>query len=233
MTICTYNRQSWFGRIEHDIMILNELGQIVVEKWLKISRIYPGIRLDEFILMPNHLHGIIVINHQVGDLFWGINNFLRYKVETPHQSDVGMADSGYGQNRPRLREDFKRGVSALGKEETPHLGNAMGNDCQCNQNLSSGANASRGGVSTIIETHVDNPHHQAEWKAGSLGVIINQFKSTSTKQIRRINSKFYWQERFYDRIIRNEEGLFNARQYIVANPSRWERDRNNPAGLGM
>jgi hypothetical protein len=38
---------------------------------------------------------------------------------------------------------------------------------------------------------------------------------------------FSWQERYYDRIIWNKNQLFNARQYIINNPSKWERDRNS------
>jgi len=61
----------------------------------------------------------------------------------------------------------------------------------------------------------------------SLGAIINHIKSASTKRIRRLgHSTFAWQPRYYDKIIRHEEALNAARNYIVLNPSRWLQDRN-------
>jgi REP element-mobilizing transposase RayT len=40
-------------------------------------------------------------------------------------------------------------------------------------------------------------------------------------------SDFRWQERYYDRIVRNQEALDKIRQYIRTNPKNWEKDRNN------
>lgn len=48
-----------FGRPE---MVLNETGKIVVECWQDLPNHYPNCRLDEFVVMPNHLHGIVVID---------------------------------------------------------------------------------------------------------------------------------------------------------------------------
>jgi hypothetical protein len=45
-------------------MRLNEIGKIVKEEWLKTSSIRPGIELDVFVIMPNHLHGIIIIKDE-------------------------------------------------------------------------------------------------------------------------------------------------------------------------
>jgi REP element-mobilizing transposase RayT len=49
-------------------MKLNELGKIVEKEWLKNADLRKSIELDYFIIMPNHLHGIIVINPQL--LMW-------------------------------------------------------------------------------------------------------------------------------------------------------------------
>jgi REP element-mobilizing transposase RayT len=61
ITICTYERGCLFGEITRERMHLNPLGLIVQEEWLKTQIIRPEIELDEFIIMPNHLHGIIII----------------------------------------------------------------------------------------------------------------------------------------------------------------------------
>ena len=62
ITICTYQKQYLFGEIKDDRMILNQIGNIVVQEWLKSSEIRKEIQLDQWVLMPNHIHSIVVIN---------------------------------------------------------------------------------------------------------------------------------------------------------------------------
>ena len=64
VTICTYKKQCWFGDVKRGEMQLNLIGQIVVQEWLKSSAIRQEIELDEWVLMPNHLHGIVWIQDQ-------------------------------------------------------------------------------------------------------------------------------------------------------------------------
>lgn len=61
VTICVENRQQIFGTIGNDKMILNDVGDMVDFWWQKIFETYQNTLNDEFIIMPNHLHGIINI----------------------------------------------------------------------------------------------------------------------------------------------------------------------------
>jgi putative transposase len=61
ITICTYNRQNLFGEIVNGEMALNEYGRIVAACWQELARHFPNITLGEWVIMPNHVHGIIVI----------------------------------------------------------------------------------------------------------------------------------------------------------------------------
>ncbi len=65
VTICVKNQECCFGGVQKDIMCLNEYGTIVQKCWYDIVHHYAGITLDEFIIMPNHVHGIIVIEDGV------------------------------------------------------------------------------------------------------------------------------------------------------------------------
>lgn len=67
VTICTYQKQSWFGEIKNGQMYLNQLGKIVADEWLKTCKIRPNFQLDEWVIMPNHFHGIVIINDYSGD----------------------------------------------------------------------------------------------------------------------------------------------------------------------
>ena len=65
VTICTQNRESFFGRISNQKMIFSDIGNIANQCWNDIPNYYPFVRLGEFIVMPNHVHGIIIIDKPV------------------------------------------------------------------------------------------------------------------------------------------------------------------------
>jgi|CXWL01.1.fsa_nt_gi REP element-mobilizing transposase RayT len=61
VTICTKNREHFFGEIEHGEMRLSEIGKSAQQCWNKIPQHFPFVILDEFVVMPNHVHGILLI----------------------------------------------------------------------------------------------------------------------------------------------------------------------------
>ena len=61
VTICCHQRQRLFGKIVNRAMQLNQYGQIVAQTYQWLSSRYPYVYLDEWIVMPNHFHGIIVL----------------------------------------------------------------------------------------------------------------------------------------------------------------------------
>ena len=63
VTICTKNSELFFGNVQNGIMGLNELGCIACEQWLKTAQLRKNVILDEWVVMPNHVHGIIIINN--------------------------------------------------------------------------------------------------------------------------------------------------------------------------
>ena len=61
ITICSYKREEIFGEIENELMHLNNVGKIIQDCWHQIPKNYENIKLDDFVIMPNHIHGIIWI----------------------------------------------------------------------------------------------------------------------------------------------------------------------------
>ena len=59
ITICTHNRAYLFGEIKNGEMILNDMGKIANQCWLEIPNHFPNTILHEYIIMPNHIHGIV------------------------------------------------------------------------------------------------------------------------------------------------------------------------------
>ena len=66
VTICTKNREFLFGEIVNGVIVLNDAGKIAQQCWLEIPEHFPCVSLDKFVIMPNHIHGIIIINHVAG-----------------------------------------------------------------------------------------------------------------------------------------------------------------------
>jgi REP element-mobilizing transposase RayT len=76
VTICTQNREYFFGEIENTEMQSNEYRKITEKCWLEIPDHFPNVILDEFIIMPNHVHFIVIIannNVNVGNANNNVN----------------------------------------------------------------------------------------------------------------------------------------------------------------
>jgi len=141
VTICTKNFNSWFGRVKNGIVEYNQLGEIAKNYFAEIPEHFKNTEIDEFIIMPNHAHGIIIINNTVGT-----------------------------RDRVTLRR----------------FGNT---------------------------------------EKDSLSMIINQYKGSVTRFARKNGYKdFFWQTRFYEHVIRNDNDLHRIRTYIKNNPLKWEID---------
>ena len=63
LTICARNKECLFGAIVDREMCVNDVGEMVIKTWEDLPNHYGYITLDEFIIMPNHLHGIIVMTN--------------------------------------------------------------------------------------------------------------------------------------------------------------------------
>lgn len=67
VTVCTFRRQQLLGEVADGEMVTNELGRIVEQTWMKLPEHFQYVTLDEFVVMPNHVHGIVFINEGRGD----------------------------------------------------------------------------------------------------------------------------------------------------------------------
>ncbi len=87
ITICCEDRECRFGKIENDEMILNDAGKIADECWLDIPKHFPNAILHEYIVMPNHVHGIIELSeNNIANV--GAENFLPLQNNTIHTVGV-------------------------------------------------------------------------------------------------------------------------------------------------
>lgn len=61
VTICTINHCEILGKIENGSMKLSDIGEIVESEWIKLDHYSKGIQLDLHVVMPNHIHGIVIL----------------------------------------------------------------------------------------------------------------------------------------------------------------------------
>lgn len=61
ITICARVRQPWFGNVQGETIQLNDAGRMVHVEWQTLAMRFPQIELDSFIVMPDHIHGILCI----------------------------------------------------------------------------------------------------------------------------------------------------------------------------
>lgn len=99
ITICTKNREHFFGEIIKDKMQLTELGKITEIEWLKTLELRPDMKLElgEFVVMPNHFHAIIII---------GENEYNSPQNDNSHRRDAMHCVSATTNKRNALREQI-------------------------------------------------------------------------------------------------------------------------------
>ncbi len=85
ITICCKNREHLFGEIVDGKMILNDIGEIANNEWMKTTAVRGNVVLHHFVVMPNHFHAIVKITHRDNDD--NISNIRRGVLHTPFDND--------------------------------------------------------------------------------------------------------------------------------------------------
>jgi hypothetical protein len=202
ITICTQNREHLFGTITNGQMALNPMGEIAHNEWFKTASMRPNIRLHEFIVMPNHIHGIIEIiptpPHPV----------RTHCMRPPDMPNHGQSERlGRVQRAPtNAATTDNHGQSEPGHGQ--HAGDIVRAHCMRPHDA----------------PPITNNHGQ---RAPTVGDIVRGYKSAVTKrinEIRNISGVPVWQRNYHEHIIRNEIAYLRISEYIQANPRRWQDD---------
>jgi putative transposase len=208
ITMCVQNRVCLFGIVENNQMILNDAGRMV-EKWfVELPNKYPDIRCDEFVVMPNHFHCIII------------------KTDLTNTDHVMKMDAIIGMDATNNADVTNNADATNGR---PHRGAPT---------WASNINASNINVShtivPITEQHVLSHYGPGNHKQGApIGNVVGWFKTMITNEYIRgvknhgwqpFNGKL-WQRNYYEHIIRDEQSYLIISQYIQNNPANWNNDK--------
>jgi len=185
VTICTQNRECLFGDVIEKRMILNRKGDIARKCWFELLITFNNVRSHAFVVMPNHIHGIIIIQRQI----------------RIHKTQEDKSD-----RRGLIHQIHPRG------DNNPDKG-------------------------LIYQTPPMDLVQQPEWilmknPSLTMGKIIRHYKAQVTIKSRKNGAThFQWQRNYHEEIMRNSKELEQKRNYIINNPSDWERDDENPKNI--
>ena len=200
ITICTAHRENYFGKITNGKMILSEIGEIASKCWAETPQHFPFVDLDMYIVMPNHLHGIVIINKNK-NMRISPNTRMDNVVDATDMADTGnvgdatdMADTGNVGGRDAINR-----VSTANRPPPNPPPNP--------QNAPTKKTGGFAGNKNPMTN--DNLSH-----------IIRWYKGRVTFESRKIHAGFAWQTRFHDHIIRNDIEFRRIACYIKNNPAK-------------
>ncbi|MES2800163.1 MAG: transposase [Bacteroidota bacterium] len=121
ITICTFDRQHLFGEIENKHIKLNDAGKIAKQCWELIPIHCPNTKIHDFVIMPDHIHGIIEILYESDGV--GANDDS--PLLSPNHSPLPMENYIQKFESPKktigsVIRGFKIGVTKWMREFTPH-----------------------------------------------------------------------------------------------------------------
>jgi len=119
VTICTKDMQEFFGEVADGKMELSEIGKIANEYWQEIPKHFPFVVLDKFIVMPNHIHGIIEINKNGSNMHASRDEAVPrlYAGEYPKMSEISPKRSSLSV----VIGSFKSIVSKMANRQHPNV----------------------------------------------------------------------------------------------------------------
>lgn len=120
VTICTANREPFFGMIQNNEMIYSNIGTIVTQEWIKTPEIRPDMNLElgEFVVMPNHFHGILFIGNNEFNSNDGRDAMHRVSTDGIYKNKFGPQTK----NLSSIIRGFKSAVTVQAKQINPDFG---------------------------------------------------------------------------------------------------------------
>lgn len=196
ITICTDKMQHFFGYVQDEKMHLNALGKIAHSVWEGIPKQFPYVELGNFQIMPNHMHGILIIDKKKVAIIAAMDD-----VETRLIASVPRID---GDNISRVDGEINGGINR-----------EIYGEINIENNSKIESDKKVGGC-----TGDHNPMLQE-----NISRIIRWYKGSCSFGMRKIHAEFQWHSRFHDHIIRNSREFEIIQNYIEQNPAKWEADK--------
>lgn len=108
ITICTKDKKHYFGKISDGKMHLSTIGEIALEIWKEIPGTFPYAKLDSFVVMPNHIHGIIEIDKNADGIPEGNQYCSVNRIEKQSSDKLGGKGGITGHMNPMNNKNLSR-----------------------------------------------------------------------------------------------------------------------------
>lgn len=208
VTICAQDRECMFGAIIDGKMIHNPAGLMVCDVWTSLPEKYPTVILDEFVVMPNHMHFIVFLTDDTADP--DDRPETNVDVNSNISSDRNQYPDDHVGANPRVRPDSHVRPDAQASGEGQARGTGRSVEGQTRRSAPTGGDSRP----TLFD-------------------VVRWFKSLTTAKYRHgVRDDEWppfpgrvWQRNYYEHIIRNERSLNAIRQYIADNPANWLQDK--------
>ncbi len=212
ITICTHDRIHYFGEIKNGKMILSHVGVLADVLWHEIKNHAKNVELGEFVVMPNHIHGILILteNDDINDAN-GNNN-------------ENKNGNGNGNNNGNNNGNGNNNVETGHALSLPLIGPLI--DPMATEPLIEPPFEQS--FEQMCEQPIEKTIGQQRFQnigKNSVSSIVGSYKSAVTRHAHRLGFEFAWQTRFYDHIIRNDKSFKKISNYIINNPSNWQEDK--------
>lgn len=186
ITICTKNREHYFGEIKGEKMILSNIGILADVFWHEIKNHTKGVDLDVFVVMPNHIHGILAINNPVRKSdFIGNNLEIRHalslnQIQSPQPSFPSHSENLQNQSSDSNKTPCQKRFQNQGKNTLSSI---------------------VGSYKSAVTKHAHRLGHEFEWQSRFHEHIIRD--ASSFHRIRNYieTNVLNWDsDKFYDRL---------------------------------
>lgn len=205
ITLVTQNRECILGDIVDGKMILSDFGHIVEKEWLKSFEIRDELFLDEYIIMPNHLHAIVVLNNK--------NNSTKNDGwdGTNETNDLHGLHGLHVEKHGRASLQPTEHPTEQSTKQPTKQPTVQSNFVRKPKSISSFIAGLKSSVNAKIDDFIDE---------NNLGV----------PKYNRNNH--FFQTNYHDHIIRNNSEYERIKEYIINNPFKWNEDKFNPDKKG-
>ena len=229
VTICTDARRHWFGHIAESVVHRSFIGELAQHCWDAIPEHMPHVDIGEFVVMPNHVHGIVIIRERMADARVVVgsrhgvpDNSSRHGVPGIHPADAPDTTTNASNTDAMDAHDHTdRGIHSIPDDH----GTEMRDDTD------PVADAHAQHTRARLDAPLRDQRKPLGIPHGALGQIVASYKSAVTRIAYRNDALTrgtpVWQQNFWDHIIRNDAEHQRIANYIRNNPKNWKEDRFN------
>ena len=205
ITLCCYDRKCLFGEIIKGEMVLNDSGNIANVCWLEIPQHFPNVILHKYVIMPNHVHGIVELvgaknippDNNVTQNIMGVDIVKNFPTENTNGNRLP------NDNEPK-NDDSKNLMGADGVENMIDFN----------------------GTKNLMDVNGAKNFSPPRSPSKTIGSVVRGYKIGVTKWMRQnTNVHNVWQRNYYEHIIRNDKSFEIISNYIINNPKKWDDNK--------